>query len=75
MKIEREYHSTQRLNLSQANNERVDADYYKRKAAELNNRVQSLQIALGEKDRQLIELRNETTTSSTRPGTGDKRSL
>jgi predicted RNase H-like nuclease (RuvC/YqgF family) len=80
MKIEREYQSTQRLNLSQANNERMDADYYKRKSTELNNRVQSLQIALSEKDRQLTELRHETTTTATtgnnnRTGAGGKRSL
>jgi prefoldin subunit 5 len=58
----------------------VDADYYKRKSTELNNRVQSLQIALSEKDRQLTELRHETTTTATtgnnnRTGAGGKRSL
>lgn len=59
MRIEREYQSTQRLYKSQSNNEKVDFDYYKRKVSELNGRVQSLQIALNEKDRQLGELRGK----------------
>lgn len=76
MKIEREYQSTQRLNYlsqSSSNDRVIDSDYYKRKSAELNNRVQSLQISLSEKDRQLNELRHETITN--RGGVSGKRSL
>jgi chromosome segregation ATPase len=70
IKLERDQRTTLSLAKSFDNNASFDLDYYKRKVQELTGHVQGLNAVLGEKNRQIDEMRHsmERSLSQSRHG-------